>query len=92
MAMIKKSITVTEKQDDWIKAKIETGYYGNESEIVRELIRERQIREEETPEQIEYIRQKLIAAEKSVKKHGYSKKTMTQILDEAKQKYTKKHG
>ena len=46
MAMVKKSITVTEQQDSWIKIQIETGHYGNESEVVRELIRERQLREQ----------------------------------------------
>ncbi len=56
MPMVKKSISVTDKQDAWIKAKIATGHFGNESEVVRELIRERQIREEETPEEIEAIR------------------------------------
>ncbi len=47
MAMIKKSISVTDQQDQWIKAQIQSGHYGNESEVVRELIRERQIREQE---------------------------------------------
>jgi toxin ParE1/3/4 len=32
MAMIKKSITVTSHQNDWIKAKLKTGHFGNESE------------------------------------------------------------
>ena len=35
MSMVKKSITVTDQQDSWIKAQIEMGYYGNESEIVQ---------------------------------------------------------
>ena len=42
MPMVKKSISVTDQQDSWIKAQIKTGHYGNESEVVRELIRERQ--------------------------------------------------
>ncbi len=46
MSMIKKSISVTDQQNDWIKAQIKTGHFGNESEVVRELIRERQIREQ----------------------------------------------
>ena len=44
MPMVKKSISVTEQQDAWISVQIETGRYGNESEVVRDLIRERQIR------------------------------------------------
>jgi Arc/MetJ-type ribon-helix-helix transcriptional regulator len=41
MAMVKKSISVTDQQDQWIKAQIQSGHFGNESEVVRELIRER---------------------------------------------------
>ena len=49
MPMVKKSISVTDQQDSWIKAQIKTGHYGNESEVVRELIRERQSRDQEIP-------------------------------------------
>ena len=56
MAMVKKSISVTDQQDRWIKAQIKSGHFGNESEVVRELIRERQIREQESPAEIEAIR------------------------------------
>lgn len=56
MAMVKKSITVTDQQNNWIKAQIEMGHYGNESEVVRELIRERQLQEQETTREIEAIR------------------------------------
>ncbi|MBA3966857.1 MAG: type II toxin-antitoxin system ParD family antitoxin [Nitrospirales bacterium] len=79
MPMVKKSISVTDKQDAWIKAKIATGHFGNESEVVRELIRERQIREEETPEEIEAIRAALIKGEQS----GVSKRSVDKIWAEA---------
>lgn len=62
MAMVKKSITITDQQASWIKSQIEIGYYGNESEVVRELIRERQIREQESESEITAIRAKLIEA------------------------------
>ena len=74
--MIKKSISVTEKQDSWIKAQIESGHFGNESEVVRELIRERQIREQETPAEIAAIRAALIEGEKS----GISDLTPDEIM------------
>ena len=80
MAMVKKSISVTDRQDEWIKAQIATGHFGNESEIIRELIRERQIREEETPAEIEAIRAALIKGEKS----GLSKRTAKEILARSK--------
>ncbi len=92
MPMVKKSISVTDRQDSWIKAQIETGRYGNESEVIRELIRERQTRETETPEEIEAIRAALIAAEESVKEHGYSEKTVNEIWEEAKAKHRALHA
>jgi putative addiction module antidote protein, CC2985 family len=80
MAMVKKSITVTDQQDNWIKAQIETGHYGNESEVLRELIRERQLREQETSREIEVIRAKLIRAEES----GFTEQNPTELLKEIK--------
>ena len=79
MAMVKKSISVTDRQDEWIKAQIASGHFGNESEVVRELIREPQIREEETPEEIEAIRAALIKGEQS----RVSKKSVDAIWAEA---------
>lgn len=80
MGMVKKSITVTDQQDSWIKAQIESGHYGNESEVVRELIRERQLREQETSREIEAIRAKLIKAEES----GFTDQSAEEILNEIK--------
>lgn len=67
MTMVKKSISITEKQNEWITARVSTGHYGNDSELIRELIRERQMVEEEqkNPAEIERIRELLIAGEKS---------------------------
>ena len=80
MAMVKKSITVTDQQNSWIKAQIEMGHYGNESEVLRELIRERQQREQESLREIELIRSKLIQAEKS----GFTEQSSKEILEEIK--------
>ena len=76
MPMVKKSISVTDQQDSWIKAQIKTGHFGNESEVVRELIRERQIREQETTVEIEAIRAALIEGEKS----GISGRTLDEFM------------
>ena len=65
MPMVTKSISVTDQQDSWIKAQIKTGHYGNENEVVRELIRERQLRDQETPAEIEAIGAALIEGEQS---------------------------
>lgn len=59
--MIKKSITVTETQEAWIQSQLATGQYASDSEVVREALREKQMRNAE----IERIRASLIAAEES---------------------------
>lgn len=77
MAMIKKSITVTDQQEAWIQSQMAAGNYGTDSELIREALREKQQRIAE----IEYIRAKLIAAEAS----GYSNATLEEISTKSKE-------
>ena len=88
MPMVKKSISVTDQQNSWIKAQIKTGHYGNESEVVRELIRERQLREQETSAEIEAIRAALVEGEQS----GFSDRSVDEIWESARQRHRAKHG
>jgi len=39
MSTVRKTITVTEQQDSWIKAQISAGAFTNDSEYIRDLIR-----------------------------------------------------
>jgi len=61
MATVRKTITLTDQQDDWIKAQVEGGDYTNDSEYIRDLIR----REQERGAEIEVVRAALIDGEKS---------------------------
>ncbi|MDP2833488.1 MAG: type II toxin-antitoxin system ParD family antitoxin [Pseudomonadota bacterium] len=61
MATVRKTITLTDKQDGWIKAQIDAGHYTNDSEYIRDLIR----REQERSAGIEAIRAALIEGEAS---------------------------
>ena len=79
MGMVKKSISVTDQQAGWIKAQIETGNYGNESEVFRDLIRDRISRDTE----ITAIRTALIDGDQS----GVSHKTVGEIWEEAQQRH-----
>ena len=36
MAIVRKTITLTEQQNDWIAAQIDAGHYTNDSEAIRE--------------------------------------------------------
>ena len=39
MATVRKTITLTDQQDQWIKARIAAGGFTNDSEYIRDLIR-----------------------------------------------------
>ena len=76
MPMVKKSITVTDQQESWIQAQMATGHYATDSELIREALREKEMRTAE----IDHIRAKLIAAEQSVEESGWVKETPDEIL------------
>ncbi len=61
MATVRKTITLTEQQDAWVKSQIDKGDFTNDSEVFRDLIR----REQERTAEIESIRAALIEAEQS---------------------------
>ncbi|PQJ55337.1 addiction module antitoxin [Psychrosphaera saromensis] len=72
--MIKKSITVTDQQEQWIQAQMATGNYASDSEVLRDLIRKEQMRNT----QIESIRNELIKAEG----RGFTDKTPEEIMQD----------
>lgn len=61
MGTIRKTITLTEQQDRWVKMQIDAGHYTNDSECIRDLIR----REQERSAELEAIRSALIEGEAS---------------------------
>jgi len=79
MAMLRKTITVTEQQDSWIKAQIHSGQYGNDSEYLRELIR----LDQANKEKMTILRAALIEGEES----GISQRGMSDILNDAKDRH-----
>ena len=42
MSMHRKTITLTEQKQGWVKSRIESGQFGNDSEYIRHLIRQDQ--------------------------------------------------
>lgn len=63
MSMHRKTITLTEQQDDWVKGQVESGHFGNDSEYIRDLIR----RDQQTKKRLATLRQALIEGESSGK-------------------------
>ena len=46
MSMQRKTITITDQMESWVKAQVDSGKYGNDSEYFRDLIRRDQERRE----------------------------------------------
>ena len=68
MATVRKTITLTDQQNGWIKTQIEAGHYTNDSEIIRDLIR----REQERSAEIDAIRAALIEGENSGEPNAFN--------------------
>ena len=79
MATARKTITLTDQQDDWIKAQVEAGNYTNDSEYIRDLIR----REQERDAEIEAIRAALVEGEKIGKPKRFDARTFKRRLRRA---------
>ena len=84
MGLVKKSITVTDHQEKWIKAQVESGQYGNDSEYFRDLLR--------SDEEQNAKFQALKAAIQEGLDSGVSDKTVLDVWREAEERYTAKHG
>jgi antitoxin ParD1/3/4 len=74
--MVKKSITVTEQQNDWIQSQLAVGNYASDSELLRDLIR----KEQEKLSQIAQIRKALDDAELSGISSRSPKDIMNKVL------------
>ena len=81
--MPKKFITLSDNDDEWLKAQVASGQYRSESEVISDLIRERQ----NCNTGIEAIRLALIEGERS----GISDQTPEDIRKEV-QERLRKHG
>ena len=84
MATTRKTITLSEQQDAWVKARIESGSYTNDSEYFRDLIR----RDQEQ-------NAKFIALKQAIQEgldSGVSERTMDDVWREAKQRHRAKRG
>lgn len=84
MATVRKSITFTEQQDQWIKEQIEKGDYTNDSEYLRDLVR----RDQGNQQKLEELR----AAIQEGLDSGISDKTVEQIWKEAEERHAKENA
>jgi antitoxin ParD1/3/4 len=84
MGTTRKTITLTEQQDQWIKTQIAAGEYTNDSEYIRDLVR----RDQEQNAKFKALKQALQEGLDS----GISDKTVSDIWEEAEKRYRAKNG
>lgn len=80
--MVKKSVTVTEQQERWTGAQIQSGAYGNDSGHVRERVRRDQARQHSD---LEALRAALVQGEASGEPKPFQ-------ASEFKRELKRKHG
>jgi antitoxin ParD1/3/4 len=78
MPMVKRTYSITQRLDEYVKARIAEGEYASDSEYVRELIR----RDQDENKEIAYIRAKLAQAEQG----SFVDKTPEEMLADFKEK------
>ena len=76
MTTVRKTITVTDQQDGWIKAQIEAGHDTHDSAHIRDMIR----REQERSAQVEAIRAALLEGEASGKPRPFDPEAFKQRM------------
>jgi len=74
MGTTRKTITLTDKQDQWIKAQIAAGEYTNDSEYIRDLVR----RDQEENTKFQALK---LAIQEGLNS-GVSDKSVTDIMEE----------
>ena len=84
MATTRKTITLSEQQDAWVKMRIDTGDYTNDSEYVRDLIR----RDQEQRAKFQALKQAIQEGIDS----GVSRQGLKEIWDKAERRHDAKRA
>ena len=85
MSTTRKTITVTDQQDNWIKAQVTGGAFTNDSEYIRDLIR----RDQSSQADIDAIRAALVEGEQSGEPQSFN---ASSFKKEMLAKHGKRHG
>lgn len=70
--MARQSISFTEPNDEWLKAKVKSKEYSSKSELINDLVRQARKQQAE----VDFIRMKIEKAETS----GYTSKNQEEII------------
>lgn len=84
MATIRKTITLSDQQDAWIKAQIARGLFTNDSEYIRDLVR----RDQEGQNRLADLRAAIAEGLDS----GLSERSLDDIWTDAEERARSAHG
>lgn len=84
MPMMRKTITIPDAMEDWVKAQVESGRYANDSEYFRDLIR----RDQDRLGAVSSLREMIDEGVAS----GVSDKSLDQVWQEAEAAHAKRKG
>ena len=84
MGTTRKTITITDQQNQWIKAQIAAGEYTNDSEYIRDLVR----RDQEQNAKFRALKATIYEGLDS----GISNKTVSEVWEEAEARHKAKNG
>lgn len=84
MSMQRKTITITDQMESWVKSQVDSGKYENDSEYFQDLLR----RDQERREAETQLRFMLDEAESS----GISERTPQEIWKEAETRFAEING
>ena len=74
--MTRQSVSFTDPNNAWIQSQVEKNEYKNKSELINDLVRKARVKQEK----LDFIRGKLITAEKN----GFSNQSQDDMLAEIK--------
>lgn len=84
MATVRKTITLTDKQDQWVKTQIASGDYTNDSEYFRDLVR----RDQEQSAKFKALKMAIQEGLDS----GISERTLGEIWAQAEERSKQRNG
>jgi antitoxin ParD1/3/4 len=84
MATIRKTITLSDTQDAWIKSQISRGLFANDSEYIRDLLR----RDQTQQDQLAELKQSIAEGLES----GLSDKSLKDVWGAAEARHNKLNG
>ena len=84
MATVRKTITVSETQDSWIKSRIADGHFANDSDYIRDLVRKDQSRQDRSADLKQAIAEGL--------ESGLSNHSLSDIWDAAEDRHRAMNG